>query len=259
MLGDIDPALVSVNDWNPVVYAGRDNVTAARFVRYDAARRKDVPLDFSAVGRMILVLPTVGIAWDSAAVVDALVWSGGNGVVEFDLSRYAVPPGVYDAQLLAYDAQHPRGQVVHSGYQTDRDFKLSFQEVGGTGTLPPPLPTGGGAVTRVAGETISALRAVYERGGRVYLLDTTEPTAPVKLFLGVTTSAGAEGSPVVIQRDGTLDDPSFEWVEGLVYVGTSGRLTQAHPTTGWELVVGASPSPTRLNLDFDEPVLLAQD
>lgn len=259
MLGDIDPARVTVDGWSPVVYAGRDNVTASRFLIYDDAKRKDVPLDFSDVERMVLVLPEVGVAFDSAISAGAVVWSAGSGVIEFDLSAYAVAPGTYQAQLMAFDAEHPRGQVVVSGYQTDRDFTLTFLEVWGTGSLPPPLPTGGEAVTRVAGETVSALRAVYERAGRVYLLDPASPSAPVGLFLGITTSAGSAGTAVVIQRAGTLDDPSFDWAEGLVYVGLGGRLTQVYPATGWELVVGASPQPTRLNLDFDEPVLLAQD
>lgn len=138
MLGDIDPALVSVNDWNPVVYAGRDNATAARFVRYDAARRKDVPLDFSAVERMVLVLPALNVVFDSDDQPDVFDWGTGDGRVRFDLSDYAVPPGVYEAQLLVFDAEHPRGQVVHSGYQTDRDFNVSFQQVKGAGDLPPP-------------------------------------------------------------------------------------------------------------------------
>ena len=259
MLGDINPALVVVQDLSPAVYAGRDNVTTSRFLQYDDARRRDVPLDFSAVTRMVLVLPEVGIAFDSAVSASALVWSAGDGVVEFDLSSYAVAPGTYQAQLLAFDAEHPRGQVVVSGYQTDRDFTLTFHEVWSTGDLPPPLPSGGNSATRAAGETLSALRAVYERAGRVYALNALDPTAPASLFLGITVTAAAAGAPVVVQRDGTLDDPSFDWAEGPVYVGLGGRLTQVYPETGWELVVGASPEPTRLNVDFDEPVLLAQD
>lgn len=258
MLGDIDPALVTIKDWNPVVYTGRDRVPVATFMRYDRDRRRDVPLDFSAVTRMVLTLPAIDAVWDTLVVPGVMIGAA-DGSVAFDLSSYDVAPGVYDAQLVVFDAEHPRGQVIVSGYQTDRDFKFSFQDVGGSGAMPIPLPATDVLIRRPAGETISALRVVYELGGKVYLLDPLDPAAKVNLLLGVAVTAGEADDVVSIRSSGSLDDPSFDWDEGPVYVGLGGRLTQEYPATGWELVAGASPAPTRVNLDFDEPVLLAQD
>jgi len=119
------------------------------------------------------------------------------------------------------------------------------------------MPVGGEAAVRIAGETISALRMVYERDGSVYLLDPTDPYSEDPQFaLGVAVTAAQPGDTVAVQRSGTIDDAGWTWTPGLVFVGPQGRLVQTPPTSGWELVVGFAPEETRLNLDIDEPVLL---
>lgn len=121
----------------------------------------------------------------------------------------------------------------------------------------PGADTGGGvqAVVRTGGETISAYRVLYESRGRVYLAQTQIST--ILQVVGLSVSAGATGADVVVQTAGVIDDPSWSWLEGLVFCGPNGVLTQTPPTAGWELVVGFASSATRLNLDFDEPVFLA--
>lgn len=128
-------------------------------------------------------------------------------------------------------------------------------ERGRQGEQGPPGPAGGSAVQRTAGETLSALVAVYEQAGQVFALDPQHPTH-AQLLLGVTLTAATAGGLITIQRMGTLDDAGFAWAEGLVFVGAGGQLTQEPPTTGWEIVLGAAPAPTRLNLDIDEPLWL---
>lgn len=261
MLGNVDPQHVTVAPLSPAVYRGRDNTSAARFQRYDEARGKYVPLDFSNVLRMILVLPETQpqVVFDTLTAPDTMDWlSLGQGEIEFKLAHYALTPGTYKARLIVYDEDHPNGQVVVSGLQTKNEFNLIINEVLGDGVLPPPMPSGGEATVREYGEDISALRVVYERGGRVFLLDPTDPLlSTVDLLLGITITAGDAGTPGVIQRSGTIDDTSWSWAEGLVFLGAAGTLTQVPPTTGWEVVVGAAPSAQRLNIDFDEPVRLA--
>ncbi|MNM46280.1 hypothetical protein D3C81_572170 [compost metagenome] len=240
-----------------VVYRGHDNPVDLRLQYYDPGSRRYKPLDLAGVNRMVLSFPTATprITFDSAAVAGVLDWSAGDGLIRVTINQYALPVGVYAAELVAFDLNHPNGQVLIDDRENPTTFDV--REVLATGLTPPPLPTGGESVVRQAGEAISALRAVYEKNGQVFYLDPTTADAPVDYFLGITTSATQAGGDVIVQRSGTIDDNGWGWANGLVYVGAAGVLTQAVPTIGWELVVGASPSPARINLDFDEPVLLA--
>jgi hypothetical protein len=110
-------------------------------------------------------------------------------------------------------------------------------------------------VIRSAGETVSALRVVFESQAKAFLADPA--TESVLQVLGVSLTTGEAASELTIQTMGFIDDPAWTWAEGLVFCGSQGVLTQIPPTEGWELVVGFASSPTRLNLDFNEPVLLA--
>lgn len=262
MLGDIDTHKLRVSAWGPKVYTGHDNILKFRFEQYDDTTRRDKPLDFSAVSRMVLRFPEVDpvIEFDTDVVPDAIDWvtQGSSGVLFFDLSAYIVDVGTYNADLVVYDAEHARGQVLVSTAMLRDAFNFTFERVGATGLLPPLFPSGDDVVIRRAGETISALRGVYELDGRVYKLDQQD-SLHIDYFLGITISSASSGREIVVKRSGTIDDASWNWTPGLVYLGTDGMLTQTVPTTGWEMVVGNSPSPQRLNIDFDEPVLLAQE
>lgn len=256
MLGTVNPQLVVTSPQDPVVYRGRSNIVQSLLTMYNG--RRYVALDFADVNRMVLILlaPEGQMVFDSSLTAGVITW-GTGGLITFDLTAYALPVGIYDAQLVVYDSQHISGQVIIDGQQ-DSKLLIDVREVFTAGMTPPPLPTGGESNVRVAGEAMSALRAVYELGGRVFLLDQLDSTH-MELFIGITVSAAVEGADVIIQRSGTIDDANWTWTVGLVFLGSQGRLTQLVPTTGWELVLGSAPTATRLNLDFDEPVLLAQE
>ena len=242
-----------------VVYRGHDNTVEVTLYDYNETQRKDVPLDFSAVTRMVLAFPTTQpvLAFDSAITAGVIDWDVAPGTIRFNIQQYALPVGGYPAQIIAFDPSHPNGLVIVD--ENLRPVAFEVREVMSSGLLPPPMPTGGSGVVRTAGETISALRAVYERDGKIYRLDQQD-SANIDLFLGISVSSGLADSEIIVQRDGTIDDVSWTWSVGdNVYVGAAGVLTQTQPVTGWELVVGAAPEATRLTLDFDEPVLLAQE
>lgn len=116
-----------------------------------------------------------------------------------------------------------------------------------------PGPAGDSSVQRVAGETISALRVVYELDGEVFALDPTDEVH-VDLVLGVARTSAMIGEAVNIQRSGPIDDSSWTWTPNPVYLGSNGALTQTPPATGFRVRIGASPEPTRLNIDISEPI-----
>lgn len=258
MLGDVNPGDIKIGPVEPIIYTGHDNVIAATFEKYTG--KKFTPLDFSAVTRMVLVLDPDGshIVFDTNAVPAAIDWVTGaaTGRVVFDLSMYALTEGTYDCQLVAYDTQHPAGQVIVDDAPPSQMY-FSVREVLGAGTLPPPtLPSGGTGVSRTSGEQISPLKVVFELNGQVFLTDPTLE-AEVELILGLTITGVSEANElVVVQVDGTVDDGSWSWSVGPVYLAANGTLTQTVPTSGWLVQVGSAPSAQRINLNFTEPTLL---
>ncbi|WP_282275185.1 hypothetical protein [Stenotrophomonas sp. PS02297] len=111
-------------------------------------------------------------------------------------------------------------------------------------------------LARPAAATVSALRLLSEGADGVRHLDPSDDDS-VAGMLGVSLTAGDLGADIKIKTGGTVDDTGWSWAPGFVFAGPAGTLTQAQPVSGWEIVVGYAPSPTRLNLTFDEPVKLA--
>lgn len=136
--------------------------------------------------------------------------------------------------------------------------EITTTTVGGQG--PPgrpgePGPAGGAAVQRVTGETLSALRAVYELGGQVFTLDYRDE-AHIDLILGITLTAADAGAPINVQRSGALDDGGWNWTPGRVWLGADGALTQTPPADGFDVLLGAAVSATRITLNITDPIEL---
>lgn len=243
-----------------LVYRGRDNEIEATFSQFDPAQGRLVPFDFSTTTRMVLTFPYINpvLAFDSQLIPGVMDWSQGGGKVVFDISGYSLPIGVYRASLVSYDPVNSGGLVIvdAADFGTNQQaLEFDVRETLAAGLTPPPLPTGGEAVVRQAGETISALKAVYELDGQVFALDSQDVDhAP--LYLGIAVSSATTGLDVVIQRAGTIDEGTWSWPGGEVFVGLAGTLTAVPPITGFKLIVGNSPSPQRINMTFDTPVYL---
>lgn len=263
MLGDVNPYQIRITPGNQTIYRLRDNLVQLQFASWDG--RKDTPLDFSAVSRFVMIFTNIEpqVLFDSAVMTSAFDWLSSAvtpGQIRFDINDLGYPllDGGYDATLIAFDTDHPGGQVLTSG---DGYGKLTFeiQDTYLGGTVPQPLPTGGESAIRQAGETISALRVVYELNGKVYVLDPMDDVH-ISALLGVTVTAAQIGGTTIVQRQGTLDEAGWTWTPGgLVFLGADGVLTQTAPTTGWEVVIGTAASDTRLNLAIQDPVHLDQE
>lgn len=124
---------------------------------------------------------------------------------------------------------------------------------GRAGQVGPVGPAGGTAVVRTAGETISALRAVYEEDGEVFVLDYRDQDH-IDQLLGITLNAGASGAPITVQRILDITDAAWAWTPGRVYLGADGALTQTPPSTGFHVLIGAAVSATRITLNLQDPI-----
>jgi len=130
-------------------------------------------------------------------------------------------------------------------------------EQGPAGRPGEPGPAGGSAFQRTAGETLSALRAVYELNGQVRYLDYRDEDN-IDLLLGLTLTAAASGEQTNIQRSGPIDDSGWNWTPGPVWLGAAGALTQTPPADGFDVLIGAAVSATRITLNLQQPIELPE-
>jgi hypothetical protein len=129
---------------------------------------------------------------------------------------------------------------------------------GPPGTQGPPGPSGAQSYEKIAGEALSALRAVRAApSGELFYASHNVP-ADAHAVLGVTTTAAAAGGVVFAVGSGAeVTDAGWAWTPGLpVFLGALGALTQSPPASGFLLRVGTATSPTRLLVRIEEPVIL---
>lgn len=132
---------------------------------------------------------------------------------------------------------------------------VTMGDQGPPGAPGAPGPEGGAALQRTAGTTLSALRAVYELDGQMHYLDYRDG-AHIDLLLGITLTAAGAGQPVNVQRSGAIDDNGWSWTPGRIWLGMDGALTQTPPADGYDVLVGAAVSATRIILNLTDAVEL---
>lgn len=88
-----------------------------------------------------------------------------------------------------------------------------------------------------AGENIGTYKVVYSTGGLAYLADNSTSSHLGKI-VGVTTESELSGEDITIQAYGPLEDATWTWSDGPIYLGSNGALTQTAPTSGFVLEVG---------------------
>lgn len=133
MLGDLNPQTIKI-DQQAVVYPGRDHVTTLTIKRFDG--RSYRPVDTSALTRVVLVFPDTDptIAYDSDTLPAVFDWTGST--ITIDLSDYAMPASSLPCYLIAFDVEHPAGQVLVDNEDTTLEF--DFRNVSTTGNTPAP-------------------------------------------------------------------------------------------------------------------------
>lgn len=249
MLGDISPQTAKVES-QTVTYPGHDLVTMLKITRYDG--RRYTPVDLSSVLSVKLVFPTMDpvITFDSTIQTDVFSMEA-NGVMLIDLAQYDMPESVLPCHLVIYDAEHPFGQVLVD----DQDLRVQFdfRLVDATGGVAPPVFVPANALRVIAGETISALKVVYEMAGLGFVLDYQDADH-IDLAVGVAITSAVTGGSFNVQRYGVLVDSGWTWTPGPVYLGADGAITQVPPVTGFRLRLGAATSATQIIIDMQEPI-----
>ncbi|UCP00108.1 hypothetical protein LF844_09930 [Metapseudomonas lalkuanensis] len=116
-----------------------------------------------------------------------------------------------------------------------------------------PGPAGGSSLQCLAGEVVSALRVLYELDGEVFALDYRD-AAHIDLLLGVSLTAAEAGQLLNVQRTGVIEDGGWSWQPGRIWLGIDGQLTQTSPVDGFDVLLGAAVSATRITLNIQDPI-----
>ncbi len=140
-------------------------------------------------------------------------------------------------------------------------------EIARTTVLPPPIartifltpqqgpPGRDGAeqiLTVTAASALSGHRVVTIYGGQA---DYPDLATDYNTRLGITTHAAAQGAEIAVILSGPLTEPSWNWVEGPVWAGPNGTLTQTPPPTGPMIRLGNSLGPQVLAVSIQPPIV----
>lgn len=107
------------------------------------------------------------------------------------------------------------------------------------------------ALTLTSPVMLSALRCVTTNnlGQAIYADPDTLGTAAV---LGITIDAG---TTVQAQYDGMMTDAGWTWVQGLIWCGANGVLTQTPPVTGALVQVARAITATTILVNIENPII----
>lgn len=120
--------------------------------------------------------------------------------------------------------------------------------------LPPP------GATATANQVVGGQKVLIGTSGGVQHASGDQASHFGKV-VGVSVNAALAGASVRYVASGPMTDPSFNFVEGPVYLGLSGNLTQTYPTIAGGFVfaqqVATATTATRIVIAIQPPVLLA--
>ena len=116
----------------------------------------------------------------------------------------------------------------------------------GQGPAGPPGRDADAAIAEVAVIALSGHRAVRPVAGGVAYASASDP-AQANTLIGVTRTAAAAGALVDLATTGEIvEEPSWTWAIGPVFLGENGALTQVAPGIGFVQRVGIAVSPTKI-------------
>ena len=114
------------------------------------------------------------------------------------------------------------------------------------------------AFTMIAETNLNGLRVVASSDnfiGQAVYADHNDVSQSTKV-LGITRGAVLAGNSVEVIDGGSINDPSWSWTDGPLFLGVNGLLTQTAPSVGFVLMVGKAVSATRISLNIDRPIIL---
>ena len=113
--------------------------------------------------------------------------------------------------------------------------------------------------TLAAGETISAVKAVYSNGTSLFLGDANTDFQHASI-VGITITAGNIGEEIRYLLNGPLFDSSFTFTDGEpIFLDLNGNLTQTDPDIlgyTYRVLIGYAAGVNGINININEPIEL---
>lgn len=129
-------------------------------------------------------------------------------------------------------------------------------ELGTILVLTPSVPTSYVSIPMIASINISIHTVVAPDGTGGVVYATNDNISQVGKPMGLAFNSALAGDTVIVVTAGEVDEPTWNWQPGEVYLGINGMLTQTPPTSGILQVVGVALTPTRLSVGIQLPILL---
>lgn len=146
-------------------------------------------------------------------------------------------------------------QAILSPLQGLQAVTATALQVGPQG--PPGSITGDGSVpTFTAGAALSGHMAVRAVGDGSVVYASADQPSQAGTVLGITTGAAQAGAQVSVVTAGPVDEPSWAFAPGPVWLGLNGALTQVLPQGGMLQQIGIALLPTRLLVAITPAILL---
>ncbi len=111
--------------------------------------------------------------------------------------------------------------------------------------------------SEIAGTVLSGHRVLVKSfNGKMVVADKDTPSH-MHQVAGIALNSAIADSAVQVQSFGEVEEPTWNWSDGPVYLGNAGQLTQTVPTTGYLLSIGTATAPTVLRVNLGAPISLA--
>ena len=130
------------------------------------------------------------------------------------------------------------------------EVTLQTQGVGPRG----PQGLDNGDFSLVAGEALSGQKVVRCVDGELFYASADDATHLGKV-VGITTMAAILGDPVDIRTVGYMTDPSFNFVDGPIYLGLNGALTQSYDVGAFMQQVATQLSATEIFVTINPGIM----
>lgn len=116
----------------------------------------------------------------------------------------------------------------------------------------------GGIISGVAAIATAGHRALYPRadGSGLAVASASDVTHAGRV-VGISLAAASAGASIAYVDDGPIDEPSWSFTPGPVWLGEQGQITQALPSAGFTQIVGTAVTPTQIVVSLQPPIILA--
>lgn len=179
-----------------------------------------------------------------------------SGYARFQLGRGTT--ALLSAKRYLHDAKFSTGVEETTVFYLDGDCLVSAAQT--QGANPPPVTPQGNALYSnpyPSSANLSALRVVrLTASGELAYASSADQTHAFTV-LGLLTVAIALGQSTTVLQEGGFADDNWSWTLGTpIWVGVDGALTQVPPESGFLLQVAIPKTPTSIEFEIQEPILL---